>query len=98
MARRTYRQGDHLVSCDYSGQTFYASECKMTWDGKLVHKKYWEPRHPQDFVRAKADDQSVPNARPPGDDEFIGITYFTGYLLQENGSPLIQEDGKEIIW
>jgi hypothetical protein len=104
MTRRTYKKGDHLVVCDISGQTYYASECRMTWDGKYVYKDNWEPRHPQDFVRSKTDNQSVPISRPRQEDQFIEVPYFTGYLILEdwNGVPpvnyLTQENDKRIIW
>ena len=64
MAWTTYKHGDHLMICDYSGFKFHASEMRKTWDGYWVHKRFWEPRHPQDFVRATEDDQSVDDARP----------------------------------
>jgi hypothetical protein len=76
----------------------------MTWDGKFVHKDNWEPRHPQDFVRAKTDNQSVPISRPRQEDQFIEPDYFTGYMLLEewNGVPpfayILQENDSEIIW
>jgi hypothetical protein len=70
----------------------------MTWDGKFVHKKNWDARHPQDFVRGRSDDQTVPIARPRPEDHFIEVDYFTGYLMQQNGYPILQENGKEIIW
>ena len=45
----------------------------MTWDGLRVHKDFWEPRHPQDFVRSRPDDQSVRDARPEGEDQFSDV-------------------------
>jgi len=49
---------------DESGFTHYASEMVRTWDGRWVHKDEWEPRHPQDFVRAKNDPVSLQIVRP----------------------------------
>lgn len=63
--------GDYNVICDYSGFKVRASECRRTWDGYYVHKKYWEPRHPQDFVRGRVDRQTVEIARPEQEDRFI---------------------------
>ena len=37
----------------------------------MVLKSEWEPRHPQDFVRAKRDKMTVPDPRPEGTDTFI---------------------------
>jgi len=63
------RQGDHLVVCDRSGMTFWASETQKEWNGGLVHKQFWEARHPQDFVRGVRDDMRVDPARPTPDPE-----------------------------
>ena len=71
MKENELRIGDYRVICDYSGFKFWASECRMTWDGYFVHEKYWEPRHPQDFVRGRKDQQRVPIARPEQTDVFL---------------------------
>lgn len=59
-----YRKGDFKVICDLSGETHWRSECRFTWDNLLVYKDYWYPREAQDFIRAVADDQRVPDPRP----------------------------------
>ena len=60
-----YKHGDYNVVCDRSGFKCKRSECRETWDGYLVRKDFWEPRHPQDFVRSTKDDpEPVPDARP----------------------------------
>lgn len=46
-----------------------ASETRKEWNGLRVHKDYWEPRHPQEFVRGRRDDQLVSDARPDFDPE-----------------------------
>lgn len=65
-----YKHGDYNVICDRCGFKYKASECVEDWEGFLVClEKCYEPRHPQDFVRATKDDQSVPVARTdPGED------------------------------
>jgi hypothetical protein len=55
---------DYNVICDRSGFKRKRSECRLTWDGYLVSKEFWEPRQPQDFVRIKADNQAVDIAKP----------------------------------
>jgi len=59
---------DYNVICDISGFKCKRSECRMRWDGRLVRKDFWEPRHPQDFIRSVKDDQSIKDARPPQED------------------------------
>lgn len=62
--RNTWRSGDHLVRCDRTGFTVYASETAKEWNGLRVRHESWEPRHPQEFVRGVHDRQGVDDARP----------------------------------
>lgn len=57
--------------CDRSGFKVRQSDMVTEWNGARVAKRFSEPRHPQDFVRAVRDDQTVPNARPEAADVFI---------------------------
>lgn len=66
-----YRHGDFNRICDRSGFKVKASETMRTWDGLIVRKEDWEPRHPQDFVRGRKDHQNVPHARPEATDTFL---------------------------
>src|SRR5690606_1752218 len=50
-----YKPGEHWIECVVCGFDYYASDMKLRWDGVWVCKDDWEPRHPQDFVRAHAD-------------------------------------------
>ena len=59
-----YIHGDHNVICGRCGFKVKRSECLKEWTGLLVCKKCYEPRHPQDFVKARADKQSVRDPRP----------------------------------
>jgi hypothetical protein len=59
-----YRRGDNLLICDRSGFVIRRSEAKKTWDGLWVHKDFWEPRHPQDFVRGKQEKIKADVVRP----------------------------------
>jgi hypothetical protein len=67
----TYKAGDNYVICDYSGFKIRASDARITWDGLLVHKKFWEPRQPQDFVRGVRDDSRPSKVRSEGEDVFL---------------------------
>ena len=79
--RNNYRHGDHNVICEYSGFKIKRSEARYTWDGHLVKEEFWEPRHPQDFLRGKADNQAVRDARPEGDNDFISTNEVTADSL-----------------
>lgn len=67
------RPGDFRVICDASGFKCWASDTAMQWDGKRVLKRFLEQRHPQDFLRAVPDDQTVKNARPERADVFLAV-------------------------
>jgi hypothetical protein len=72
MRRQGYRPGDHKIVCDRTGFTVWASETTREWTGAVVRGGSYEPRHPQDFVRAKRDQQAVPDPRPPEIERFQG--------------------------
>jgi hypothetical protein len=63
-SRDRYIAGDHNVICDISGQKRKRSECMYTWDGLLVSKDKWDPKHPQLNLRGKEDKIAVPDTRP----------------------------------
>lgn len=65
------KKGDHNVICDRTGFKLKASDCKLEWNGLFVRAESWESRHPQDFLRAFPDDQTVPIARPPQEPYFL---------------------------
>lgn len=69
-----YRHGDFNVICDRSGFKVKASDTRIEWTGKRVRVEDWDPRHPQDFVKGKADRQAVPNGRPEPADRFLSRT------------------------
>lgn len=72
-----YRSGDWTLICDVCGKKIKASESLHRWDGYVVCKEDWEPRHSLDFIRARADKISVPFSRPEADDAFIVICDIT---------------------
>ena len=59
-----YRKGDYLVQTDGLGVDAHRSECAIQYDGKLKLKENIDPRHPQEFLFAKKDEQAVPTPRP----------------------------------
>lgn len=104
MRLNKYRKGDWKAVCDACGFDFYASELRLRWDGMRVCRDDWEPRHPQDFLRGRRDDQTVPWTRPPGTDQQItvnpldpdDVTYTASDVdswADEDGSYWADEDG-----
>lgn len=49
-----------------------ARDTMQEWTGQYVGKHEWEARHPQDFVRGRRDDQSVPDPRPEPPEAWSG--------------------------
>ena len=50
-----FKPGENWTECVVCGFDYYASTMKLRWDGVWVCPDDWETRHPQDFVRARAD-------------------------------------------
>jgi hypothetical protein len=63
--------GDPWCYCDRTGMKVRMSQTRKEWNGLRVWVGVWEPRHPQDFVRGRKDDVSVPDARPRQPDVFL---------------------------
>jgi len=61
---------DYRVICDRSGFKAWASECKMSWNGLYVLKKFWD-RSPEYLQTPNVQENlNVPIARPEGVDVF----------------------------
>ncbi len=63
-----YVHSAHNVICDRSGFKVKSTEALKEWHHSFVRREDYEQRHPQDFVRAVRDVQSVPNPRPGAPD------------------------------
>lgn len=71
-----YKHGDANAICDRCGFKYKLSMLKKEWTGSKTcngpgTNNCWEPRHPQDFVRGRADKQTVHDPRPEGTDTFL---------------------------
>lgn len=63
--RTTYATlGDWNIVSDISGRVFKRSECRYTWDNKLVSRAEWYEKQPQLTIRTPTDRIAVPDARP----------------------------------
>lgn len=100
MSRNYYEKGSWNIIDDVSGQKIKASKVRLRWDGLYTTKENWEPRHPQEFLRARSDDTSVPYSRPLSADSFVvvnravGISVINqavlnGSIINGRGTPLI---------
>ena len=67
--------GQWNAICDRCSLKFKNVDLKETWDNLYVCKDCFEHRHPMDFFKGQADDQSVPWSRPVGPYVPIDRTY-----------------------
>jgi len=54
-----YQSGSHWANCDYCDSQFRESDLRITWDGYWACDEDWGARHPQDFLRVRAEVISV---------------------------------------
>lgn len=71
-----FLRGSHNAICDICGFKYKANKLRQQWDGLRAcagpgTNNCHSPRHPQEFVKGKADRQAPPWTRPEGDDQFI---------------------------
>lgn len=59
-----YAPGAYNAICDRCGHKFKSFQLIRDWQGLMVCAKDWEPRHPQDFVRAPQPEKPVQWTRP----------------------------------
>lgn len=59
-----YKPGSFYRVDDRTGFPERAEHTKKQWNNVYTREKSFEPRQPQDFVRGRKDDQTVPDARP----------------------------------
>lgn len=93
----SYRRGGTLGICDECGFKYRMSELRKRWDGMMVCKDDWEPRHPQEFVRGKADRIKYPGPiRPEAADTFTFDTLRDGsndLVTDGLGLPIVIDEG-----
>lgn len=77
MERDEFILGDSNAICDVCGFKHKQSQLRKRWDGAMVCKADWEPRHPQDFVKARPERNNVKNARPGAEPRFVEANEIT---------------------
>lgn len=83
MKKNYYLSGEWNVTCDVCSKKIKAHEAKHRWDGFIVCVDDWEPRHPQDFVKANTDKITVPFQRPIPTLTYTNVPYITLYVLND---------------
>lgn len=75
-----------------SGFKVPLSNLRTQWDGQKIDYRFIDKRNPQDFVRGKKDDMTLPFARPETPDTFVA-----GPLAWENGDFMLSETGDILL-
>ena len=70
-----YKKGTWAAICDVCGFEFKSDELRKNWKGLIVCREDYEQRHPQEFIRARHEDTTVPWTRPEPEDDNIEICY-----------------------
>ena len=91
MATDGYRPGSFKRDCEVCGFTYYAEDTFKRWDGLIVCEADFETRHPQDFVRGRVDHQSVPDARPPPPERFVGAAQEASIFVYPSAQFLVEQ-------
>lgn len=68
-----YIRGDNYFLCPVCGRKKRVSKGRRRWDNEFVCTDDWEPRHPQEFVRGRADKILPSITRPEPADTFIDV-------------------------
>jgi hypothetical protein len=69
--------GDANAICDRCGFYKYQSQLRKEWTGAMTCKECWDPRHPQDFVKARPERNNVKDARPGAEPWFVEANEIT---------------------
>lgn len=86
MSKTYYIPGEFNVTCDVCSKKIKTHEAKHRWDGLIVCKDDWEPRHEQDFVKAKSDKITVPYTRPIPTEVFQYCSVYTRIGVADSGT------------
>lgn len=73
MRTTSWIDGEWNALCDECGLKFKSGDLKKRWDGLMVCREDWEPRHPQDFIRVITDEKPLPWTRPDPTDYYLPV-------------------------
>ncbi len=84
--------GDYNAVCSLCGRKRKASDLVKNWQGLYRCPEHNEPRHPQEFVRARTEVISVPWAQPSTDIDIAictlnGVSAIPDYAIPDCSLP-----------
>ena len=91
-----YRHGSNNVICEICGFKYKRHQLSKQWDNVLACRggdtnECWSERHPQEFVKGRADKQIAPVIATEPDADFVaGTDWVTnnGDVVTNNGVPV----------
>lgn len=69
-------KGGYNAICDVCGFKFKNFQLHKRWDGLMVCKEDYEPRHILDFYKTRNDEHPLPWSRPEPTEIFVGPSNF----------------------
>lgn len=79
--QNTYKPKAWNALCDVCGFKKKSFDLRKRWDGMYCCHTCWEPRHPQDFLRARKETSNrLPWTRPDHDGADVSPNYITLYV------------------
>ena len=69
--------GDSKSVCDRCGHDYKHSQLSKEWTGAMVCRDCWDPRHPQDSIRIRAERNNVRDPRPAPAYRFLSVGEIT---------------------
>ena len=76
-------ESNYLI-CDRTGFKIPVEEGLVEeWNGRMVRRKSWEPRHPLDVIRARGESKRDGSPRPEPQDQFIEDLYASGVTADD---------------
>lgn len=81
-----YKPGSFYRICDRTGFAYRAEHTRKQWNDIIVRNRSFEERQPQDFVRGRRDDQTVPEPRPRQTPTYLGVSTTLAQAAAEGGA------------
>lgn len=81
-----YKPGSFYRIDDRTGFAYRAEHTRKQWNNIIVRLRSFEERQPQDFVRGRRDDQTVPEARPRQVPTYLGVQTTLAQTTAEAGA------------
>jgi len=91
-------RGSHRFICDRCRLEYRSNEKRKEWNGAVVCRSCFEPRHELDFYRIPKEDTSVPDPRPEPSVAYVSVdeAYPVFTLTDEFGTPIVTETSEYI--